>query len=433
MLKFATFRALIYTLKKSLEMKKRLLLILPTNTYRTEAFMSAAYNIDIVLTVGTETKRSLADFTPGTTMVVSIYDHKKALEQIAGFHKSYPLAAIVGVDENTVLIAAKASAEIGLAHNPVAAVQAAADKFLFRKQISDSGLDSPAFELLAEDQQSLIDFPIVLKPRILSAGRGVMRVDSEQQLQTAVPRIRAILDSPKLKRQAGSAAESLLAESYIPGEEVAVEGLVEEGRFHLLAIYDKPDPLSGPTFAETIYVTPSRHPRHIQQDIENTVQKAVRAIGLLSGPVHAELRFNESGVFMIELANRSIGGLCSRILAFENDMTIEEVILRQALGLLNEIPKRSVQASGVMMIPVGQTGTLISVSGVKAAKSTPGISDVLITIPNNTKVQALPEGNRYLGFIFAEAQQAETVEQALRTAYSQLRIKIAPKNSNPTS
>jgi biotin carboxylase len=266
-----------------------------------------------------------------------------------------------------------------------------------------------------------VRFPCVVKPLRLNGSRGVIRADNPRQFVAAVRRLNALLD-----RIEGIGKHEFLVEDFIPGFEVALEGLINNGEVQVLALFDKPDPLDGPFFEETIYVTPSRLPEATQAAICAVTASAARAVGLERGPLHAELRINERGPWMIELANRSIGGLCSRTLRFGTDATLEELILRQAAGLPIDTLSREGRAGGVMMIPIPQAGILRAVDGVDEARAIPGIEAVEITAPLNYPLVPLPEGDSYLGFIFARGSDPETVETALRAAHACLRFTIVP-------
>jgi biotin carboxylase len=267
-----------------------------------------------------------------------------------------------------------------------------------------------------------VGFPAVLKPVGLAMGRGVIRADDAEAARESERRIRKIVaaagDDP---------AAPLLLEEYVPGVEVAVEALLRAGRMETLAVFDKPDPLEGPYFEETIYVTPSRLPESVQAAVEDLVASAAAAVGLREGPVHGEVRIAGSRLWMIELAARSIGGLCGRTLRFGLGVRLEEVILRHALGLpLDGRLRREEAAAGVMMLPIPGTGTLREVAGQDEAGAVPGISDIRITIPAGGRLVPLPEGDRYLGFMFARGRAPDEVEAALRTAHARLRIAIDP-------
>ncbi|MEK6588865.1 MAG: ATP-grasp domain-containing protein, partial [Chloroflexota bacterium] len=239
-----------------------------------------------------------------------------------------------------------------------------------------------------------------------------------------VPILRAVdLDDASNVNQV---EHQILVESFLPGVEVAVEGLLMGGELSVLAIFDKPDPLEGPFFEETIYVTPSRHPVAVQEEIIDTTQKAVTALGLTEGPVHAELRVNEGGCCLLEVAPRSIGGYCSRALRFGAGATLEELIIQHALGLPLTSTLPATPASGVMMIPIPRAGILCEVQGIEQAQQVPGIDEIRMTIPVGQAVVPLPEGSQYLGFIFARAESPERAEAALRMAHARLNFVIMP-------
>jgi biotin carboxylase len=338
----------------------------------------------------------------------------------------YRLAAIVGVDDETTVIAAKASQALGLPHNAPESVEATGNKHRFRARLANSGLLAPRFTLIpvgGDLARAARDsfYPAVLKPLALSASRGVIRADDPAQFAAAFRRISAILEQADIR---GEAASHILVEEYVPGDEVALEGLLDDGRLTVLALFDKPDPLQGPYFEETIYVTPSRLPSHVQDAIAATVTGAVAALGLREGPIHAEMRINDQGVWLIEVAARSIGGLCSRALHFGAGGRLEDLILRQAVGLPVPISDLDRPATGVMMIPIPGAGVLRRVDGIEAARALADIDDVTISIPLGETLVPVPEGNRYLGFIFAGGDTPEAVEAALRAAYAELEFTI---------
>jgi biotin carboxylase len=292
-----------------------------------------------------------------------------------------------------------------------------------RCRFAAAGVPSPAFKLwhLSDDPATIAAatrFPCVVKPTMLSGSRGVMRADGPAELAARFARLRGIL--------AHERCDEVLVEDYIPGVEVALEGLLDGGRLRTLALFDKPDPLEGPYFEETLYVTPSRLPADVQAAIEAAAAAAAAALGLREGPIHAELRWNERGPFLIEVAARSIGGLCSQTLRFGTDMSLEELILRQALGDPIDAAREG-RAGGVMMIPIPAAGHLRAVAGVEAAAAVPGIEKVEVTARMNHPLVPLPEGDSYLGFIFARGETPDAVEAALRAAHGCLRFEIVPE------
>jgi biotin carboxylase len=406
----------------------RLLLLLPTSTYRTQDFVDAATTLGVDLVCASEEPSTFESTVPDHLLTVDFTNPAAAAETAARFAARRPLDAVVGVDDLTAVAAAAIAERLGLRANLVAAVSAARDKYQMRQCLAAAGVRVPRFRRIAiKDDPFLaargVAFPCVVKPLSLSASRGVIRADTIDQFMAALRRIAALLARDDVE-VSGDAAQYVLAEQYIAGIEVALEGLLVDGELKTLALFDKPDPLVGPFFEETIYVTPSRLPADIQAAIGRTTADACAALGLREGPVHAELRVNDAGPWIIEVAARSIGGLCSRTLRFGTGMTLEEIILRQALGLPIASLEREGKAAGVMMLPIPRAGTLRAVHGVEDAAGVAGIEDVAITVHVGQPLEPLPEGWRYLGFIFARGAQPDDVEQALRDATARLKFSI---------
>ena len=408
----------------------RLLLLLPTSTYRTQDFVEAATALGVDLVCASEKPSTFESSVPDHLLTVDFTDPAAAAETAARFAERRPLDAVVGVDDLTAVAAAAIAERLGLRANVVAAVSAARDKYQMRQCLAAAGVRVPRYRRIAlKDDPFLaargVAFPCVLKPLALSASRGVIRADNIDQFMAAFRRITALLAREDVETR-GDAAQFLLAEQYVHGIEVALEGLLVDGELKTLALFDKPDPLVGPFFEETIYVTPSRLPAEVRAAIASATAAACLALGLREGPVHAELRVNEAGPWIIEVAARSIGGLCSRTLRFGTGMTLEELILRQALGLPTQTLEREAAAAGVMMLPVPRAGTLRAVRGVEDARSVAGIEDVAITVHVGQALEPLPEGWQYLGFIFARGAKPDEVENALRDAEARLRFEIGP-------
>ena len=408
----------------------RLLLLIPTTSYRVADFLNAAHRLGVDVAVGSNQRQVLEAFADGRTVTINFQDLEKGVREICAYARDYPLSAVLGVDEETTVLASKASKALGLAHNSPESVEATANKFRFRTVLANSGLLAPPFSLLnvdADPERAAREapYPCVLKPLMLSASRGVIRADNPDEFITAFHRITRILKQPDVVTL-GDAAKHILVEGYVAGREVALEGLLDGGRLTVLALFDKPDPLEGPFFEETIYVTPSRLPESWQSRVIDTTVQAVAALGLRDGPIHAELRLNDQGPWVIEVGARSIGGLCARALRFGTGLSLEELILSHVLGLPIETMAREDKAAGVMMIPIPRAGVLESMGGIEAAQGVAGIDDVTITIPVGQEVVPLPEGNKYLGFIFARGDSPEAVEEALRDSHHCLQFQINP-------
>jgi biotin carboxylase len=405
----------------------RLLLLLPTTTYRTAAFVEAARRIGVDLTVASEKPSTFQSVNVGGLLTLALKEPTRAGIEAEVFHSKHPITAVVGVDDDTAVVAALIALRLGLKGNPVHAVQAARDKHQQRELLAKAKVPIPRFMLrsLDEDPAQIapsITYPCVLKPLRLSASRGVMRADNAQSFLKAHARLKAIV---------GETGASFLIEEFIPGYEVAVEGLLVNRRLHVLAIFDKPDPLDGPYFEETIYVTPSQVPVGLQKAITDCVDQAVRALGITDGPIHAEVRYNDRGPWLIELAARPIGGRCSAVLRFgkreTGNVTLEEIILRHALGMPLPSLQRERDAAGVMMIPIPGAGTLQEVRGVAEAKAVPLVEDVQITAHPGERLVPFPEGSRYPGFIFARGETPAAVESALRAAHHKLSFTLLPQ------
>jgi biotin carboxylase len=401
----------------------RVLLLIPSRTYRAHDFMTAASRLDVEVVVGSEHRPALAGLMGGRHLRLDFEDLSRSRERIVAFAQTHPLAAVVAVDDAGTLLAATAAQALGLPHNPVDAVQAARDKARMRERFAVAGLPTPRYTTVAIDADpqtiaAAVRFPCVVKPLDLSGSQGVVKVEDAASFPGVFTRVVAIIGAC---RPTGM-RRSLLIEDFIPGEEVAVEALLRGGELEVLAIFDKPDPLNGPFFEETIYVTPSRLPSDRQRQIIATTARAARALGLTDGPIHAELRLNDRGIWMLEVAARSIGGLCSRTLRFGSGISLEELILRHAAGLPMPSHQRESAAAGVMMLPIRNRGRLRAVEGQGEAKEVPGVDGLVITIPRGEQLVPLPEGDRYLGFMFARADSPAAVEAALRQAHAQLRV-----------
>ena len=405
----------------------RVLLLLPTTTYRAPDFLAAAGRLGLDVTVASEEPSTLEGINPSGLLTLDFRDPKACAQQALEFSQKHPVSAVVGVDEETSVVASEIASALGLSHNSRASAEAARNKARMREALTAAAAPCPRHRVFGLEEDALTAagqsfYPCVLKPTFLSGSRGTIRANSEGEFVAAWERISRILAGPEVRRKGGEAAKEILVEEYVPGIEVAVEGLLRGGELEVLAIFDKPDPLEGPFFEETIYVTPSRLPDAQQETIAGATSRGCRALGLVDGPVHAELRFNARGPWLIEIAARSIGGLCSRTLRFGTGISLEELILRHALGMDLANLKRDPRAAGVMMIPVPGEGTLERVEGLEEARSVPDIEEVTITARPGQKLVPLPEGSRYPGFLFSRAGTPERAEAALREAHAKLRF-----------
>ena len=390
--------------------------------------MDAARKLKLDVVVGSKRAAMLEDLGDAAFLPLNMHDLEEAVRSVLEFARTTPIDVVVGVDDHTTVVAAVISAALRLPHNPVTAVAAARNKHRMRELLHAQGLPVPRFALFSVDDDPAaiaekIAFPCVVKPINLSASCGVIRANDRDEFVAAFHRVAALLE--KLGGETlGEGAGKILVEDFVPGREVALEGLLTNGELRVLALFDKPDALDGPFFEETIYVTPSRLPAAVQREVTSCAARAARALGLGEGPVHGELRVSDRGVWVIEIAARSIGGRCSQTLRFVAGLSLEEVILCHALRM--DIPSldREGRAAGVMMLPIPRAGMLEEVRGLEKALAVPGIEDLEITAQLGDELVPLPEGTRYLGFLIARGETPEAVEAALRDAHRELEFVI---------
>ena len=402
----------------------RVLLLLPAASYRNEAFLSAAQSLRVDVVTAADHCHRLAPLM-GMSPILSLpFDRPEIAAQQAMVSLGRRVDAVLAVDDHGLELAALLREKLGLPGNPWHAVRATRDKLLFRLLLQAQGFNCPNFQIVDNEADALaiasaLPYPVVVKARRLSASRGVVRADDATAFVQCVAQVRRIQASADRE----AAQLGVIVEDFIPGDEYALEGLLENGALRVLTLFDKPDPLNGPYFEETIYVTPSRLPRETQAAIAGDVQRACLLAGLCSGPVHAEMRVNDRGIWLLEIAARSIGGLCGRMLEHPLGMPLEELILRHALGMPVP-PSADDDAVGVMMIPVPRRGIFHGTTGLAAACAVPGVSDIRITAQPGQWVAPPPEGSGYLGFIFSRAAAPEGAEAALRAAHARLALEI---------
>jgi formate-dependent phosphoribosylglycinamide formyltransferase (GAR transformylase) len=410
---------------------KRLLLLTSKLGYQTRSFSEAARKLGVDIVFATDRCHQLDDPWNDRAIAVHFEEPEVAahsiLETLRG---NYP-DGVLALGDRSVITAAYVARGLGIFHNHPASVESCRSKEKMREAFRVSGLRTPAFRTLPivptpDAALSGIKFPCVVKPICLSASQGVMRANNTTEFRRAVERLAHLLQSPELRASRDPELDRMIVEDYIPGREVAVEGLISEGVLRVLAIFDKPDPLEGPYFEETIYVTPSRLPQEQQDAIARCAREAARALGLIHGPIHAEFRVNDEGVWPLEIAPRPIGGLCARALRFGAELiSLEELLVRHAIGFDGTDAERETIASGVMMIPVPANGILERAEGEVDARAISGITSVEITARLHDKIVSWPEGSSYLGFIFALADEPGKVEGVLRAAHGKLNFVVS--------
>jgi biotin carboxylase len=389
--------------------------------------MNAADKLDLKILVVTDNSQVFSDQFPDNIITMNFDHWTEKLDEISEWSDRFNLMAVIGVDEESILLAAIFSQYLGIEHNSIESVMRTKNKLLMRFELKKARMNCPWFrsfsiEKLPDDIIEEINFPCVIKPTFLSASQGVLRVNNEQEFKEGFQILTDLLSQKKIKKRGGEEANYIMVEEYIPGNEVSIEGIVSQGKLKILAIFDKPEPLEGPTFEETIFVTPTTLSGSMQSSLYETAQQAMETLGIVKGPVHIEVRINSNGNYILECASRSIGGMCSKILEFQGGMSLEELILRSSLGRNIEKSNLSDTAKGVMMMPIKNSGKLKEMRGVEEAISVDGITDLQITIKPGEMLDPLPKGDRYLGFLFAEGKNQEMVIKDLKNAWSKIEV-----------
>lgn len=417
-----------------MDMKAKKLLILTSKLgYQTQTFAKAAAALGVEVRFGTDRCHKLEDPWGDGALPLEFAKPKEAAAQILEHAKAAPPDAIFALGDRPVVTAAYAARALQLKANDPKAAERCRNKLLQRETLRNAGAPVPQFFGFRRNEpleavMRKAKFPCVLKPLCLAASQGVIRANDEKEFRGAVSRISALLDSPEIQVGGEEDLDRLLVENYIPGKEVAIEGWMDQGRLNVLAIFDKPDPLEGPYFEETIYVTPSRLSREQQSALRECATNSASALGLSHGPIHAEFRVNEDGPWILEIAPRPIGGLCSRALRFGPErISLEELLIRRMLDLGGADLQREADASGVMMIPVPRSGIFEAVNGLEDAKRVTNVTEIEITARLKDYIRAWPDGASYLGFIFARAAEPAEVESALRKAHAKLAFQFSER------
>jgi hypothetical protein len=415
---------------------KRVLLLATTTGYQIRSFGEAAERVGVRLVFASDRCDHLDDPWWDGAIPVRFHDTSSSLEAIVASFRGRGADerpdGVIAVGDRPTVLAAHVSAALSLRGNPPSATETSRNKLEARRAFASAGLLTPRFEVVsiseASSPRTSLTYPVVVKPLALSGSQGVIRADDDESFVQAMHRVSRLLRTTDIAIERERAHQHVLIETFIPGREYAIEGVLTDGAFQVFTIFDKPDPLDGPFFEETIYVTPSRASAATQGAIVETVASAIRILGLRHGPVHAECRVNDQGIYVLEVAARPIGGLCSKAIRFSavdgSLASLEEVLLRHALGERIDGYDRINRATGVMMIPIPRRGIYRGVSGVEKARRIAGIDDVIITAKPDSTLVPLPEGRSYLGFIFATSDAPASVEEALRCAHDSLEFSI---------
>lgn len=401
------------------------LIIAPYASYRIHPFIKAATELSAKVIIASEGRFALT-FAGAKGVNIKFQNSDEAIKALIDISITENINAVIGTDDGSVLLANEIAARLNLPHNNPQSILASRSKALAREMLSDGAVNIPEYFVLDLDQPlagqiESITYPCVVKPVNLSMSRGVIRANNINELLAACTRVEAIL----VQESKTDISRTLLVERFIAGQEIALEGILYNGVLQVLAIFDKPDLMDGPYFEETYYTTPSRLSSDKQLEIVRTISAACQAMGLHEGPVHAECRINNDGVWVLELAARTIGGMCSRLFEFATGQSLEAIVINHALGHKLKLPEKR-PAAGVMMIPTPKAGILRRVEGLSAAKKIKHVDEVVISVREGYELMPLPEGASYLGFIFSTAPSPAEAENALRQAYAELKIVIAP-------
>ncbi|HEV2523081.1 MAG TPA: ATP-grasp domain-containing protein [Candidatus Acidoferrales bacterium] len=411
----------------------RLLILASKLGYQTRSFAEAAETLGVDVVFASDRCHQLEDPWADGAIPVRFDDPEGSAVRIVKQSLVRPIDGLIALGDRPTTTAAHTARALAIPYNTPEATENCRSKLRQREILRDSGLPVPGFFSFKLDKRvekilPRVQFPCVVKPLRLAASQGVIRANNAEEFQAAVSRIQKMLESPELKVEREPDLDRLLVERYIPGAEVSVEGLITRGKLRILAIFDKPDPLEGPYFEETIYVAPSRLPDEMYDRVIACAERTSSALGLTHGPLHAEFRVNDEGPWVLEAAARPIGGLCSLAIRFgDARMSLEELLIRHALSMPGTDAYREEDSSGVMMIPVPKSGVLEKVEGETEARATLGIEDVQITARLHDFIAAWPEGSAYLGFIFARGKSPEEVEAALRLAHSRLKFELSER------
>lgn len=402
-----------------------LLLIAPAKSYRISPYLKAALALNLKTLIVSNSRYSLvSEIAQGVT--VDFNNQKQAEGIIFESIRGLDIKCVLATDDSCVSLSNQIAKKLNLAHNQSSATLLTQRKDLARKAAQIFGCNTPNYQVLElqhfKQYSSLVNYPVVVKPLSLSASKGVIRANNEHQFAAACKTIEVILDRSNVF---GYERNHILVEGYLDGPEFAIDGILINGSFHLLAIFDKPEPLIGPYFEETYYLTPSQLAHVEQLALIEEVSRCCEAYGLTQGPIHAEARITENGIFLIELAARTIGGQCGQLIEFSLQQKLEEIVIQGLCGEKPNLPKSRLCA-GVLMIPVKKSGILKRVEGLTAAMQINFVVDIEIHIQVGYALIPLPEGSSYLGFIFAQAPTFEETFDALKKAHQMLNFVTHP-------
>ena len=383
---------------------KKLLLVIPENSYKSNDFVTSAEKLDLDFLVITDSQQVSGQFSD--TVIIHSFDEE--LENDVK-EKLQDVTHILPVDHSALKFSAYLVDLLKAKGNNTKSINTAMNKFESRKifnSISEIKIQNAIVKKI-EDIEIFINEngTSVLKPIYGTASKSVIKVESFQENKAEVE---------KLMQDCSD--QDLIIEEFVDGSEYALEGNLINSELNKIVIFDKPINYKEPYFEESIYIAPTEIPDKTQKEIVNLIGKACKKLGLENGPVHVEFKIHNKEIFIIEINPRMIGGLCSRCLSFGLFKTsLEEIALHAFLN--NELKSIDLLSNfvGVLMIPTPISGKFISINK-NELESIPNVSGVEITVSENSNLLEPPFGDKYLGFVFSQGDSKEKVMESLTLA-----------------
>ena len=383
---------------------KKLLLVIPENSYKSNDFVTSAEKLDLDFLVITDSQQVFGQFSD--TVIIHGFDEE--LENDVK-EKLQDVTHILPVDHSALKFSAYLVDLLKAKGNNTKSINTAMNKFESRNifnSISEIKIQNAIVNKI-EDIEIFINEngTSVLKPIYGTASKSVIKVESFQENKAEVE---------KLMQDCSD--QDLIIEEFVDGSEYALEGNLINSELNKIVIFDKPINYKEPYFEESIYIAPTEIPDKTQKEIVNLIGKACKKLGLENGPVHVEFKIHNKEIFIIEINPRMIGGLCSRCLSFGLFKTsLEEIALHAFLN--NELKSIDLLSNfvGVLMIPTPISGKFISINK-NELESIPNVSGVEITVSENSNLLEPPFGDKYLGFVFSQGDSKEKVMESLTLA-----------------
>jgi hypothetical protein len=387
---------------------KKVLLVIPEKSYKSNDFVVAAKRLKIPFSIITDSQQVSERLSDN----IIVYNFQKDIS-LEILEKLKNITHILPVDHSSLEFAAKLRDLLSATGNSYVSVMNAMDKYKSRTIFNDV-TEVKIKNAYINDPKDLITFMSkinigVLKPTRGTASNKVIKVTQQNMDQLLIQNIIKDCDE-----------NELIIEEFIEGDEYAFEGILIDSKLSKFVVFEKPLAFVEPYFEESIYITPSNLSNEIIESVHKRLQKACQKLGLTNGPIHAEFKISNNEVFLIEINPRMIGGLCSRCLSFGLfKQSLEELILLSfSTGKFKKVELLS-NYVGVLMLPVPKSGKFISINHNEIMKIE-NVSSVDITVSKNTLLQMPPNGERYLGFVFSQGENKSVVMRALESA-----IKIA--------